>query len=98
MKLLTEELKRTLPKIGQQDNVKDPVAHVKFFCPWNSWTWYLLEFDGRDLCFGYVAGDFPEYGSFLLSELESVKMFGLGIERDLHFKPTPMSKIINGGQ
>lgn len=47
--------------------------------------------------FGYVSisGDHcDEWGSFLLSELQSVKgPFGLGIERDLYFDPQPISKV-----
>jgi len=46
--------------------------------------------------FGYVSihGDHcDEWGSFPLSELQSVKgPFGLGIERDLYFDPQPISK------
>ena len=46
--------------------------------------------------YGYVSifGDeCDEWGYFSLSELQSVKgPFGLGIERDLHFEPKPISK------
>jgi hypothetical protein len=48
MKLLTEELKKQLPPLGSQDEVKDPLIIVKFFCPWSHWTWYGYEFDGED--------------------------------------------------
>jgi hypothetical protein len=50
------------------------------------------------LFFGYVSifGDHnDEWGYFRLSELESVKCppFGMSIERDLYFDPTPISKV-----
>ena len=93
MKLLTQEIRNKLPLIGETDNQEDPIAIVKFFCPWNHWTWYAYEFDGEDIFFGYVKGDYDEYGTFSLSELESVKgPMGLTIERDLYFTPKPISK------
>jgi hypothetical protein len=33
---------------------------VKFFYPDFSWTWYGIEFDGKDFFYGYVEGNFPE--------------------------------------
>ena len=43
MKLLTTELRRSLPTLYSQDKVDDPVVHVKFFTPDSSWTWYATE-------------------------------------------------------
>jgi len=93
MKLLTEEIRKKLPPLGSQAENMDPTIIVKFFCPWNHWTWFAYEFDGEDIFFGYVKGDFNEIGSFSLSELESVRgPLGLGIERDIHFRPKPLSQ------
>ena len=93
MKLLTQEIRNRLPKLGETDGQDDPVIQVKFFCPWNQWTWYAYEFDGEDIFFGYVKGDFDEYGTFSLSELESVRgPMGLGIERDIHFSQKLLSQ------
>ena len=93
MKLLTQEIRKKLPLIGSQDTNPDPTAIVKFFCPWNHWSWFAYEFDQEDIFFGYVKGDFDEYGTFSLSELESVRgPMGLGIERDLYFTPKPISQ------
>ena len=44
------------------------MVHVKFFTPWTSWTWYGIEFDGEDLCFGLVDGHEEELGYFSLSD------------------------------
>ena len=93
MKLLTQELKKQLPPIGSQDQEADPTVYAKFFCPWNHWTWFAYEFDQEDIFFGFVKGDFDEYGTFSLSELESIKgPMGLTIERDLYFTPRPLSQ------
>jgi hypothetical protein len=93
MKLITAENIKTFKKfpIGSQEKVEDPKIIVKFFCPWNQWTWYAteaeLQEDGDWLFFGYVVGLEKELGYFVLSELQSVKgPFGLKIERDMHFE------------
>lgn len=48
--------------------------------------------------FGYVHGHFDELGNFTLKELKSVHGPGiwsaLGIERDMHFRPAPLSKVL----
>lgn len=94
MKLLTAEIRRKLPPIGATEDKPDPKAVVKFFTPWTGWTWYATEFDGRDLFFGLVDGHEVGLGHFSLAELESVKgPFGLKIERDRGWKPTPLSEV-----
>ncbi len=95
MKLLTDELIKTLPPLYSTENIKDPLIQCKFFTPDSSWSWYVLEFDKtNEIFFGYVCGLERELGYFSLQELESVKgQLGLGIERDISFKPTKLSVI-----
>ena len=98
MKLMTKEIESQMPKLYETENIKNKMAMVKYFNPCGAQTWYGIEYDKEDrLFYGYVDfyGDgFGEYGYFSLDELESVKLpFGLGIERDLYFNPTPMSNI-----
>lgn len=93
MKMLTAEIIKSLKKtpLYSQEKNPNPAILVKFFCPWNQWTWYVTEGDlqenGDWLFFGLVEGFEKELGYFLLSELESVKgPGGLKIERDMHFE------------
>lgn len=52
------------------------------------------EWDQKDTFFGLVVGFEIEMGYFSLSELEATTgPLGLHVERDLYFKPTPLSKI-----
>ena len=96
MKLLTEGIKKRLPKLYETEGQEDQIAQVKFFTPDSNWTFYAIEFDGEDLFFGLVDGFCKEFGYFSLSELESVRgPLGLPIERDLYFKPTPVSKFLD---
>lgn len=96
MKLLTKEIRACLPKLGAtNEQGAGAIVQVKFFAPWSQWTWYAVEFDGEDVFYGYVIGLYNEFGSFRLSELESVRgPLGLGVERDLYFKPTPLKELV----
>jgi hypothetical protein len=100
MKLLTKEIEAKLPEMYTTEAVpaQEKIAAVKFFNPVGSWTWYAVEGrrteSGDFIFFGWVDGEFPEWGYFMLSELEAVRgPFDLGIERDLYFDPTPMKEI-----
>ena len=95
MKLLTSAILKKLPPLGATGNEEDPVAVVKFFDPMGSWSWYGIEYDPVDrIFFGLVDGFEKELGEFSLDELEAVgRSRILGIERDLYFKPTPISKL-----
>ncbi len=95
MQLMTKELLKQLPPLGATSKDNDPLALVKYFTPDSNWTWWAFEFDGDDTFFGLVQGFEEELGTFSLAELESVTgPFGLHVERDLYFKPTPLSKLM----
>lgn len=94
MRLMTKEVKRLLPGLGATEHDADPMARVKYFTPWSNWTWYATEFDGEDTFFGLVEGFESELGYFSLTELEEARgPCGLRIERDLYFKPAPLSQL-----
>lgn len=94
MKLLTCKLEKRFEQIGSQDTKGlDAIVVVKYFDPVGYWTWYATEYDAeRGIFFGFVVGDFPEWGTFSLAEFiqfnEQAKLnrkrLGLGIERDIH--------------
>jgi len=90
-KLLPANLRKALPPLYAtgDDAIAATVLHAAFFCPYNGWHWYVAEFDGSDLCFGYVNMFFPEWGYFSLSELAGLTV-GPGVpavERNLFFRP-----------
>ena len=94
MNLLPKYVSSKFPVISETENQNDPQVICKFFLVGSRWIWYAIEFDGSDLFFGYVAGDFPELGYFRLSELREVRgLFNLPIERDMYFKPQLLSDI-----
>ena len=91
MKLLTKEILSKLPALYSTEGIpaQKKIVAVKFFCPWNQWTWYAVEGEreeGDVRFFGYVVGHEKEWGYFMLSELESVRgPMKLKIERDMYF-------------
>ena len=94
MKLLTKALHAKLLANGHESAATDNTDHypvVKFFSPVGAATWLITEIDpgNEDHAFGLcdVGLGFPELGYVSLRELASIQLrFGLGIERDLHFK------------
>lgn len=93
MKMMTKEIERRMPKLYSQDgkNKDDIKIIVKFFCPWNQWTWYATEGDFSEednwLFFGYVVGLEKELGYFSLQEMERIKggTGNINLERDMYF-------------
>jgi len=90
MQLITPEIERRLLANGRRAG-EDHRPVVRFFHASGPATWLITEMDpaAPDLLFGLadLGFGFPELGSVSLRELESVKgLFGLGIERDLHFE------------
>ncbi|MBX3282376.1 MAG: DUF2958 domain-containing protein [Acidobacteria bacterium] len=96
-RLLTDELRKALPKLRSQEGSKDPTVHAAFIFAASGWIWFATEGqqDGDDfLFFGYVIGFESEWGYFGLRELEEIDINGLRIERDLTFEPMPLSKCL----
>lgn len=96
MKLMTKEILEKIPALySQEKKGEDAIVYVKFFCPWNSWTWYATEFDPKTgQFFGLVHGFEDELGYFNLRELEEVTgVMGLKIERDLYWTPKTIKEV-----
>ena len=94
MELISKEIKNQIPKLYETEEQNDPIAYVKLFL--DGWTWYITELSiDNNICFGYVISPFEsELGYFSLNEIKSIKgSLGLGVERDLSFKPTKLSII-----
>ena len=99
MKMMTKEIEKRIPGLGESEETGDNSrVHVKFFSPWSGWTWYATEYDPVERrFFGYVKGDYPEFGYFSLDELESVEMMpGVpAVERDKHWNSkTTIDKVV----
>jgi hypothetical protein len=93
--LLPHELVEKFPKLGETAEHNNPIVQARFFYPDFPWTWYAIEFDGEDIFYGFVDGDFGEYGTFSLSELRNARgKLGCEIERDLYFEPMLIQEVL----
>ena len=92
-KELIEEMK--IPKLYETEEISNPTCHVKLFTPDSVFTWFIIELSiDEDTCYGFVKGFESELGYFSLKELESIKgALGLGVERDISFKPTALEIV-----
>ena len=94
MELIPQDLLKTIPKLYETEEQNNPIVYVKLFL--DDWTWFITELsiDG-DIAFGYVVSPFgAEVGYFSLEEIKGIRgCLGLGVERDLSFKPTKLSSI-----
>jgi hypothetical protein len=95
MDLLNQTCLKGVPKMMAQENVKDAIAHLKFFI--DSWTWYVTELDPKTgEAFGKVFSCHcpdGELGYIDMNELAQIRgSVGHGVERDRYFKPTPLSQ------
>ncbi|MCD6434936.1 MAG: DUF2958 domain-containing protein [Clostridiales bacterium] len=99
MMLLTQANKKLLPALYSTEEIPcdEKIAQVKFFHPFCSKTWYATEFNPEEgLFFGWVdAGIDSEWGYFSLEEFKTVKVHGLGMERDMYWTPKPMKEVRN---
>jgi hypothetical protein len=107
MTLLTNALREQLLDNGRrQAAVKGTPDEIDFhpvvrlFNPCGAGTWLLTEIDPDDETVAWGLCDlgmgFPEFGTVSLTELAEYRSrMGLGIERDLYFKPQgPISAYI----
>jgi len=84
----------TIPRLYGTEGQLNPTLWVKLFTPDSNWTWYVIEWDGEDLCFGFVVGHDQELGYFSLADIREVRGgLGLPVERDLYFTPCPLSVV-----
>ena len=97
MDLITPELRselRQFPLGSQEGLAEDAKVLVRFFFPAGRYTFFVTEAEpcGKDvLFFGFCVSplgpDCDEWGYTSLTELISVRVRGLTIERDLHLPP-----------
>ena len=88
MKLFTKAQEK---KLSENAEKKDGIAYVKLFNPTGIGTWYISELYPDGLAFGVADIHEKEYGYVDINELKSLELpFGLSIERDKWFDPTPL--------
>lgn len=91
-----EQLKE-IPRIGETEGIpaEDKIVHAHFFI--GGCDCYGVEFDGRDLFYGYAIlnndYEMAEWGYFTLAELDTVRVGGIEVDFDLHWKPRRAEEV-----
>ncbi len=79
----------------EEAELKDRIIHAHFFIGGSDW--YVIEFDGEDLFFGFVIlnNDYQmaEWGYFSLSELTSLKVAFMEVDFDVNWKKRPAKEV-----
>jgi hypothetical protein len=93
--LMTDELRQRLPKLYATQNLVDPIVQVRYTA-WDVCDWNVIEFDGRDMFFGFAWRAFPVWGYFRLSDLELMNAWHQdgAIVADRLFEPKPTSLAV----
>lgn len=102
--LFPDNIKKKIPPLySKKSDVKDPMVWCRFFDP--TWNWEFYVISGKEdkfeeyRFFGWVKGDFDEFGEITLKWLKTakdeVKDFrrDIPIERDIFFKPCRLSAV-----
>ncbi|MBK9156421.1 MAG: DUF2958 domain-containing protein [Chloracidobacterium sp.] len=98
MELLTDSIRQGFPALfSQQSRVaKERIVYARFFIPSSSWEWLAIEGETiREdfLFYGYVIGFRAEWEYFRLSELASVRIVDLSVQRDTTFMPVKFGDL-----
>ena len=93
MKLLTQEIKKQLPRLYATEGtpLEDKPVICKFFNPCGAGTWYAVEGEEQDgdfIFFGLVDLHEKEWGYFSLNELQSIKL-----RYGLHFSSVKICRV-----
>ena len=93
--LIPKDILKQIPSLYSTEDTKDPLAYVKLFI--DGWTWYITELSiDENIAFGYVISPYcsGELGYFSLNEIKDIKgSLGIGVQRDLSFKPQALSQL-----
>jgi len=87
-----------LPKLYSTEKVKleNKIIRMHFFIGGSDW--YIAEFDGEDLFFGYAILNgnlqMAEWGYISLRELKSLKVGYVEVDRDLYWKNKKFSEVM----
>jgi hypothetical protein len=101
----TKERLSKIPKLYETEDIKlqDKLIYLHFFIAGSDW--YIAEFDGQDLCWGYAIlnndFDMAEWGYISFKELKEININGIEIDCELeeYFsvqKASDIEKICKG--
>ena len=95
----TPEEMKTIPRLYRTEScaLKNKLIYLHFFIA--GCDWYIAEFDGNDLFWGFAIlnSDYQnaEWGYIPFSELKSLDLLYLEVDRDLYWRIRPAREVDN---
>lgn len=91
----TKNMLSKLPPLYSTEDVKIKDKKIKMHFFIGNADWYIAEFDGVDTFFGYTdLGHGGEWGYVSLNELKSIKVRGIEVDRDKHWRIKKFGDIV----
>lgn len=91
--MFTTELLKNIPALYSQDGKgKEAIVYMHIEAL-NGWQWFITEYDGKELFFGYVKGFADEWGYIDKNEMEDIINNHLATI-NTNFKPTALKDVI----
>lgn len=95
----SKERLASIPRLYETESIKskDKIIHLHFFI--GHCDWYIVEFDGDNLFFGYAIlngyEQNAEWGYISFDELKEINIGGIEINCELeeYWQPRPVSQI-----
>lgn len=79
---------------NEKEDEENHVFRMRFYHPLAQWSWYAVEYDAEDkVFFGWMDGDFREWGYFSLLEMAFLEVRGVRIMWDVDFKPVRYGEL-----
>jgi hypothetical protein len=91
--LIPASVLATIPPLFAQEQHDDHTVYAILEARSVGWTWYLVEYDGQDECFGFVCGIEDEWGYFALSDIADLcDVWGQPLVTWRPCQPMPLSQ------
>lgn len=93
----SEQKLARIPRLYETESIPllEKTVYLHFFI--GGCDWYIVEYDGDDLFFGYAIlnGDMvnAEWGYVSFHELRSIKIGFAEVDCDLHWQPVPAKQV-----
>lgn len=92
MELLTREEKKRIPPFEMTQDTTDPLVSVLLHMPTLDWTWYVIEYGGKNEVFALEERERAKWGFYSLEQLEDLRgPFGLRVQQVQRYRPMPLS-------
>ncbi|HSR69456.1 MAG TPA: hypothetical protein VLU25_16085 [Acidobacteriota bacterium] len=91
MSLLPQDIRRRIPEMGSTHGtaVEKVTPQACLVDRRSGMKWYVVEFDGKNTCFGLISGRHAVMGEFTLEELETLSE----VELDPDFQPARLARL-----